>query len=163
MVGHQPYVRGSSAAKLLGVSGRSAPLGRSSICPAGSKIEAASEDTTSKSKRSVIEILIPNTAAEKDRVPSMVNDYSYGSISSARPVDENSQRKRPLLGTAAERWEVSTSRGNDTIGRNHRVLPQMVGPSSARYLPKCQADLRYVHSPSHEIATLDAAAKEARS
>jgi hypothetical protein len=212
-IGQQRYVRGSSAAKLLGASCRSAPFGKIIICPAGIKIEAASEDTTSKSKSSVIEILILKTAAKNDRVLSMVNDYSYWSISGDRPAGANSQRrrphperpqvcvfslrskpaetlrreatvtqrlaetaialgavlrlararrpltwhqiKRPLLGTAAERWEVSTSRGNDTIGRNNRVLPQMVRPSCAGYLPECQADMRSAHSSRLETATLN--------
>jgi hypothetical protein len=38
------------------------------------------------------------------------------------------QQKGPLLGTAALRWEVSTSRGNDTKGRNPRVFLEMGSP-----------------------------------
>jgi hypothetical protein len=107
--------RRAQAAKLRGVRDLSAPFGKTSICPAGIKIEAASEDTTSKSKSSDIGILILKTATNTGRL-TMVNDHSYWSVSDERSIAEISKRKWPLSLTAAERWEVSTSRGNDTIG-----------------------------------------------
>jgi hypothetical protein len=61
------------------------------------------------------------------RVPSMVNDSSYRSVSGGILFAESSQRKRPLS-PAARRWDVSPSRGNDASGRNGRVFPEMVKP-----------------------------------
>jgi hypothetical protein len=76
----QPCARRSSAARLCGVRYRLFPLGKISICPAGSKIEAANENTTIKNKRNAIGILILITADGNVRVLSMVNERSYWSV-----------------------------------------------------------------------------------
>jgi hypothetical protein len=51
------------------------------MCPAGSKIEAANENTTIRNKRKVIGILILKAAVAGVRVLSMVDEYSYRSVS----------------------------------------------------------------------------------
>lgn len=89
------YARCLSAARLLGVRDLPDPFGRVSISPAGSTMEAASEDTTSKSKSCVIEVLILETEDKNDGPLSMVNEYGYWSVSRGRSASEINQRKRP--------------------------------------------------------------------
>jgi hypothetical protein len=129
-------------------------LGEINICPAGSRIEAANELTTSKIKSNTIGILTLETAATNVSAVDMVNDYSYGSVSGVLPLAENGQRKRPPLGRAAKRWGIRPSRGNDASGRNDRVLPKMVKTSALHHPLKSQADMRQVHPIDLESATL---------
>jgi hypothetical protein len=90
-------------------------------------------------------------AGESARARQMLRQVPYLRLATGwRCV---SQEKGPLK-TAALRWEVSTSRGNDASGRNDRALPQMVSPSSTRYIPQCQADLHCTHSSRPKTATL---------
>jgi hypothetical protein len=159
--GQQPCARRSSAARLSGVRYCRFPFGKISMCPTGSKIEPANETAISKIKSDAIGILILKTAKDDVRMLSMVNDHSYWSLSIERSVAENSKRKRPLFGTAAERWEVSTSRGKDTIGRNNRVLREMVRPPCARYHSECQADMRQAHPSCLQTTALEFVRKEA--
>jgi hypothetical protein len=174
-------------------------------------MEAASEDTTSKSRSSVIEILTLKTAAKNDSPLSMVNDYSYWSISHGRSAAEISQRKRPHperpqvsvfsllsmaaeplrrettatqrlaesaitcsavlrlagvsqvlmwckrkrpLRTAAVRWDQGPSRGNDTIGRNNRVLLEMGSRLGTRHPSLGPAGMHELHPSCLQTATL---------
>ena len=121
----QPCARRSRAARLSGLRDCFSPLGKTNMCPAGSKIEAASEATTSKSKSSVIGTLILKTADDDAPMFSTVNDYSYQSVSGEWLVAEISKRKG-LLSPAARRWDQGPSRGHDASGRNDRVLSEMV-------------------------------------
>jgi hypothetical protein len=97
------WARRSSAARLLGVGDLPAPFGKINICPTGSKIEAASEATTSKSKSSVMGTLIRNTATTNGHALSMVNECSYWSISGEGPTAESSKEKgRPRCGPSLD-------------------------------------------------------------
>src|SRR3712207_4877070 len=103
--GQHPCASRSKAARLSVLRYCLSPFGKISMRPAGSKIEAVSEATTSKSKSSVIAKLILETVDPNVLVFSMVNDYRYWSVSGDFPNNESGQRKKATGATTTlSKW-----------------------------------------------------------